>query len=371
MKTSWLQIRDFPKKAYFMTISNSPTVIVGLSGGVDSSVAALLLKEQGYNVVGIFMRNWQDKDSEEQCSAEQDIQDVSYVCSKLDIPYHVVNFVEEYQDQVFQEFIEQLELGFTPNPDILCNKEIKFKAFYNEALKLGAEYIATGHYCQTNSGNLLRGLDTNKDQSYFLHAINPEVLNNVLFPIGALEKHQVREIAKQNDLITHNKKDSTGICFIGERKMQLFLKDYIKPKEGEFQLLDGTVVGKHMGAQFYTLGQRRHLGLGGEGSRWFVVQKDMEKNIIYVERNHDHPALFRSNIKAVKINWLTQPKTNQFNCTAKIRYRQADQACSVQIDDQGNAEVIFETPQRAVVAGQYIVFYDEAICLGGGMITEE
>ena len=278
-------------------------VFLGMSGGVDSSVAAYLLKRQGYEVVGLFMRNWQESSSDGRCSADSDFKDVAKVCSKLDIAYHSIDFSREYYDLVFSDFLKGYERGDTPNPDILCNKEIKFKLFYDKARQLGADYVATGHYCQTSNSKLVKGFDKNKDQTYFLYTIKDKILKNVLFPIGHLDKLSVRKIALEQGLATHNKKDSTGICFIGERKFRV-LSRYIETSKGEFRTLDEKVVGSHHGMPFYTVGQRRRLGLGGAGARWFVVKKDPTKNIVYVERGNDHPQLYNDYLFADDISWV-------------------------------------------------------------------
>ena len=267
-------------------INSSSTVVVGMSGGVDSSVTALLLKQQGYRVIGIYMKNWEELDENGVCTSAADFEDVAQTCSQLNIPFQAVNFTEEYKQNVFRNFIDEYEKGHTPNPDILCNKEIKFKVFFQKAMDLGADFLATGHYCRTDGKTLMKGKDPGKDQSYFLYAVDQTVLKKVLFPIGDLEKSEVRKIAAEYDLPTKTKKDSTGICFIGERKFRSFLSNYIKTQKGEFRLLDGTVVGEHEGACFYTVGQRKHLGLGGQGERWFVVDKNTDENIVYVERGN-------------------------------------------------------------------------------------
>ncbi len=346
------------------------TVVVGMSGGVDSSVAALLLARQGYNTIGLFMKNWEEKDENGVCTSAKDFEDVAHTCAKIGIPYYSVNLVEEYQEHVFKEFISDFEKGHTPNPDILCNREIKFAFFYDKAMEMGADFVATGHYCQVKNGQLIKGIDAGKDQTYFLNAVPVEKFQKVLFPIGHLEKHEVRRIAKENGLPTHDKKDSTGICFIGERKFRPFLSQFIKPQRGDFCRLNGEKVGSHEGVCFYTLGQRKHLGLGGEGSPWYVVKKDVAKNIVYVERDHDHPELFRSELLATELNWLLQegesiPKT----CQAKIRYRQADQECSLTPLADGSLHVSFKEPQRAVATRQSVALYDGERCLGGGFIS--
>ncbi len=345
------------------------TVIVGMSGGVDSSVSALLLKQQGYHVIGLFMKNWEETNEEGLCHSASDYEDVMRVCDQIDIPYYSVNFTKEYREQVFAQFIQDFKKGLTPNPDILCNREIKFKVFLNKAIELGADYLATGHYCQNKEGHLIKGIDYQKDQTYFLYTINQSILERVLFPIGALEKKEVRELARRFQLSTSEKKDSTGICFIGERDFRKFLSQYIAVQPGHFETLAGKIVGDHHGAAYYTIGQRKGLGIGGQGDAWFVVGKDIEKRIVYVEQGANHPALFRSELQADELSWVSgQPPHLPFTCHAKIRYRQADQVCIIQKIEDGRARVTFPTPQRAVTPGQSIVFYEGDVCLGGGVI---
>ena len=356
-----------------MTAKNNKTVIVGMSGGVDSSVAAALLKEEGYKVIGLFMKNWEENDEFGNCMASYEYEDVIRVCDSLDIPYYSVEFIKEYQDNVFREFVEGYQKGHTPNPDVLCNREIKFKAFYNKAKEFGADYIATGHYCQTDAqARLIKGLDTGKDQSYFLYMVNSEVLKEVLFPIGHLEKKAVREIARKYNLSTKDKKDSTGICFIGERNFKNFLSSYLKPQAGPFQNLNGNLVGEHSGAAFYTIGQRKGLGLGGPGEPWFVVAKDIDKNIVFVERGLEHPALFTDELYLKEITWIKESYEAKFpvKLSGKVRYRQADQCLEVFPQDDGLYRVRFDIPQRAVTLGQSLVLYDGDICLGGGIIEK-
>lgn len=339
------------------------TVVIGMSGGVDSSVSAYLLKKAGYRVIALFMKNWEDSE----CPAKEDFDDVVRVAKHLDIPYYSVNFTEEYKKSVFDEFLDGLKKGLTPNPDILCNREIKFKTFLEKARLIQAPLIATGHYCRLDANNnLLRGIDPHKDQSYFLHFVEKEALKNVLFPIGHLRKSEVRKIAKRANLPTANKKDSTGICFIGKRDFKPFISSYIQPKKGPFKTLEGTVVGEHDGASLYTIGQRKGLSLGGAGKAWFVVDKDIETNTVFVERGEDHPALFSKSLKAEKIHWIAEsPKRFPFRCTAKVRYRQKDTPCILFED----GSVLFEEKQRAITLGQSVVFYRKEICLGGGIIT--
>lgn len=351
-------------------------VVVGMSGGVDSSVAAYLLKEQGYQVIGIFMKNWDDTDETGICTATEDYNDVIRVCNQLDIPYYAVNFEKEYWDKVFTYFLEEYKAGRTPNPDVMCNKEIKFKAFLDHAMSLGADYVATGHYARVRHSEmgveLLRGVDDNKDQTYFLNALSEEQLRHVLFPIGEIEKPRVREIAKEAGLATAGKKDSTGICFIGERNFKEFLSQYLPATPGEMQTLDGEVKGTHDGLMYYTLGQRYGLGIGGAGEPWFVVGKDLEKNILLVGQGYHHPALYSKGLIAEKVNWIN-PKTveqGSFHCVAKFRHRQQDQGVTVTIVGDGEVRVVFDEPQRAITPGQSAVFYDGEVCLGGGTIKE-
>lgn len=354
-----------------------------MSGGVDSSVTAALLKEQGYRVIGLFMKNWEEKDENGVCTSTEDANDAARVCDQLEIPFYAIEFVAEYRDRVFSQFLKEYEAGHTPNPDILCNREIKFDAFYNEAMKLGADYLATGHYCRIGVDTdgkpaLLKGLDPLKDQSYFLHAIDGAKLAKVLFPIGDLPKTEVRKIAARLDLATKTKKDSTGICFIGERNFKPFLEGYLKSKPGDFRTLDGKKVGRHTGSQFYTIGQRKGLGLGGEGEPWFVVKKDVEKNVVYVERGEFHPALYSDALVARELSWIAGiPPASPgvpLECKAKVRYRQKDQDCILTIETDVSgvtiARVRFPTPQRAITLGQSVVFYQDDICLGGGVIRE-
>jgi len=351
------------------------TVAVGMSGGVDSSVSALLLKQQGFNVVGLFMKNWDEVDPDGVCTAEKDYRDVKKVCKELEIPYFSFNFESEYKDLVFKDFLEEYKAGYTPNPDVLCNREIKFKHFFMAAKNIGADLLATGHYAQVKKdsfGNfdLIKGADPKKDQSYFLHQINSKILEKVIFPIGHIDKLEVRKMAEQNNLITHDKKDSTGICFIGERDFKVFLKEYVAIKPGPMKNLKGEKVGQHEGIAFYTLGQRKGLGLGGQGDPFFVVAKDIEKNTLIVERGKEHPALFTDSLIAEKISWINKTPVVPLKCKAKVRYRQVDQECNIEDIKDGLLKVAFTKPQRAVTPGQFIVFYQNNICLGGGRIKE-
>ncbi|MBP9680662.1 MAG: tRNA 2-thiouridine(34) synthase MnmA [Bacteriovorax sp.] len=352
------------------------TVIVGMSGGVDSSVCAALLKEEGFNVVGLFMKNWEEFDEHGVCQSSKEFADVVAVCEKLDIPYYSVDFIKEYRDQVFSHFVEEYKMGFTPNPDVLCNREIKFKVFYEKARELGADFLATGHYCQKSfiDGDyaLLKGADPLKDQSYFLYTMKSEVLANVLFPIGNIPKTEVRKLASKYNLSTKNKKDSTGICFIGERNFKNFLSQYVTFTDGNFETLEGVVVGRHTGATYYTIGQRKGLGLGGQGAPWFVVGKDIARNVVLVERGEFHPALYADSLVATDLEFTSGVLKRElpYKCKAKIRYRQKDQECTITKIENGKVEVEFVTPQRAITPRQSIVFYDGDICLGGGMIEK-
>lgn len=352
-------------------------IIVGMSGGVDSSVSALLLKNQGYQVEGLFMKNWNEDDGTEYCTAMTDLMDAAAVCQKLDIHLHTANFASQYWDNVFEHFLIEYKSGRTPNPDILCNKEIKFKVFLEYAERLGADYIATGHYAQTKVHNgqtcLQKGVDPNKDQSYFLHAVGEAEFAKTIFPIGSIEKPEVRKIAESHDLVTHNKKDSTGICFIGERRFKDFLETYLPAQPGEIRDEQGTLLGEHQGLMYHTIGQRQGLGIGGvsgaKEAAWYVAQKDLENNILVVVQGGQHPLLFTDSLIAEQLHWIndTAPEDG-FRCHAKVRYRQEDQACTLQQNDNGTLRVIFDQPQRAVTPGQSVVFYEDDICLGGGVI---
>ncbi len=350
-------------------------VVVGMSGGVDSSVAAYLLKEQGYDVVGIFMKNWDDTDENGVCTATEDYEDVIRVCNHIGIPYYAVNFEKQYWDKVFTYFLEEYKAGRTPNPDVMCNKEIKFKAFLEHAMNLGADYLATGHYArvafQDGEYKMLRGLDSNKDQTYFLNQLTQEQLSKVMFPIGEYDKPKIREIALEAGLPTATKKDSTGICFIGERNFKEFLGQYLPAKPGEMRTMSGELKGKHDGLMYYTLGQRHGLGIGGSGEPWFAVGKDLENNVLLVEQGFHHDSLYSDSIIADKMNWISDKKPGDtFECTAKFRYRQADNKVTVKVLEDNKAEVIFAEPIRAVTPGQAAVFYDGEICLGGGTIDK-
>ncbi len=346
-------------------------VVLGMSGGVDSSVAAILLKDAGYDVIGVFMKNWDDSD-DSTCTARKDYLDVVRVCGELDIPYFTVNFEKEYRDRVFSYFLKEYENGRTPNPDVLCNTEIKFKAFLDHALKLDADYIAMGHYARTMTKDgktyLLKGLDNNKDQSYFLSRVPEEALKKALFPIGDLQKSKVREIAKEYKLATAEKKDSTGICFIGERDFNEFLDKFLFTKEGPIYSVEGQYLGKHSGLIHYTIGQRRGLGIGGigTGEPFFVASKDLDKNILYVAQGINHPALYESSHEVENLFWINESTTFPLKINCKIRYRAADVGASLDFID-GKYLVNFEKPLKGVTPGQVCVFYDGEICLGSGI----
>ncbi len=353
------------------------TVVVGMSGGVDSSVAALILKEQGYNVIGLYMNNWEEKDECGACTGEEDFADVRRVANKIGIPYYSVNFAKEYMDRVFSYFLAEYKAGRTPNPDVLCNREIKFKDFKREAKRLGADYIATGHYCDILHENdvhyLLKAKDQGKDQTYFLNQLSQSQLEGVLFPLGKMDKSEVRAIAEKYGLATATKKDSTGICFIGERNFRDFLLKYIPAQKGKIMTYDGKVLGEHLGLMYYTIGQRRGLNIGGqkgdEGSRWFVIEKDLQNNILYVAHGQEDK-LYSKGLLMNSCNWIPcEPKEETFNCTAKFRYRQPEQECTVNILD-GQIRVDFKESQRAITEGQFAVFYQGQKCIGGGVIEK-
>ena len=372
--------------------SNRSKVIVGMSGGVDSSVSALLLKQQGYEVEGLFMKNWDEDDGTEYCTAKQDLADAQAVCERIGIKLHTANFAAEYWDNVFEHFLEEYKVGRTPNPDILCNREIKFKVFMEYAQMLGAEFIATGHYVRREiiDGHtyLLKGLDPNKDQSYFLHAVGETEFARTLFPIGEIEKPQVRTLAEDHGLVTHDKKDSTGICFIGERRFNDFLKQYIPAQPGDIVTETGEVIGQHMGLMYHTLGQRQGLGIGGvKGAGeapWFVAEKRLDCNELLVVQGKHHPLLYKECLSANQIHWINSdmPQSAQFRCMVKTRYRQPDQwatvtlMCGETLVDVNNPaqadrlSILFDEPQRSITPGQAVVFYEGDRCLGGATIEQ-
>ncbi|WP_346836403.1 tRNA 2-thiouridine(34) synthase MnmA [Microbulbifer sp. SAOS-129_SWC] len=358
--------RDLPRR-----------VIVGMSGGVDSSVAALLLMQQGYQVEGLFMKNWDEDDGTEYCTAKADLADAQAVCDRLGIKLHTANFAAEYWDHVFEYFLAEYKAGRTPNPDILCNREIKFKVFLEYAEMLGADAIATGHYARRKDIDgrtyLLKGLDPNKDQSYFLHAVGEAEFAKSLFPVGELEKPEVRRIAGENGFITHDKKDSTGICFIGERRFKDFLEQYLPAQPGDMETPEGEIMGRHAGLMYHTIGQRQGLGIGGvKGSGdepWYVVGKDLQRNVLLVAQGKHHPLLYATGLEAAQTHWINgAAPADTFRCRAKTRYRQPDQDCTVTVRDNGDLVVTFDEPQRAITPGQSLVLYDGDICLGGAVI---
>lgn len=361
-----------------MTDNRQIRVVVGMSGGVDSSVAAYLLKQQGYDVIGLFMKNWDDTDEHGHCTATQDYEDVAQVAEQIGIPYYSVNFEKEYWERVFEYFLEEYRNGRTPNPDVMCNKEVKFKAFLDYAMQLGADYVAMGHYAQVYRDeqgvvHLLRGADSNKDQTYFLSQLSQAQLQKSLFPLGHLQKKEVRAIAEEAGLATAKKKDSTGVCFIGERNFNEFLANYLPNKPGKMLTLDGEVKGEHAGLMYYTIGQRQGLGIGGGGATnepWFVIGKDLQTQTLYVGQGFHHPNLYSEYLEASQIHFTTEEEKPQtFKCTAKFRYRQQDVGVTVELDDtRTRAKVIFDEPVRAITPGQAVVFYNGEECLGGGII---
>ena len=360
-------------------MSNADTrVVVGMSGGVDSSVTALLLKEQGYDVIGVFMKNWDDTDENGFCTATEDYKDVALVANKIGIPYYSINFEKEYWDKVFQYFLDEYKKGRTPNPDVMCNKEIKFKAFLDYAMSLGAEYVATGHYARVSrdedgTTHMLRGVDNNKDQTYFLNQLSQDQLSKVMFPLGDMDKSEVRKIAEEAGLATAKKKDSTGICFIGEKDFKEFLMNYLPAQPGNMVTEEGEVMGRHDGLMYYTIGQRKGLGIGGTGQSnepWFVIGKNLENNELVVGQGFTHPHLYATHLEASDFSFTTNeeyPET--FRCSAKFRYRQKDVDVTVHYNKEENTAVVeFDEPARAITPGQAIVFYDGDECLGGGTI---
>lgn len=360
-----------------MVAPSKNQVIVGMSGGVDSSVAALLLHRQGYQVDGLFMKNWEEDDPEYPCTAKDDAMDAMEVCDQIGIPMDAITFVDEYRERVFRLFLKEYQRGRTPNPDILCNKEIKFKAFLDHALAQGAAWIATGHYARIVEKDgrfkLLKAVDLDKDQTYFLYTLGQEQLAKTLFPLGALTKPEVRQLAAAAEFDNHDKKDSTGICFIGERNFKRFLNRFLQTQRGAMCTPEGEKVGEHDGLMFYTLGQRQGLGIGGRqgdsGDPWFVAGKELATNTLIVVQGHNHPLLFNQTLWADELHWVAgAPPAPSFRCYAKTRYRQADQACLVEISRDNSCQVTFDAPQRAITPGQSVVFYREDDCLGGGII---
>ena len=348
-------------------------IVVGMSGGVDSSVAALLLKRAGHEVIGVFMKNWEEKDEDGVCTSERDYADVRSVCDTIGIPYYTVNFVKEYYDRVFSYFLSEYEKGRTPNPDVLCNREIKFKAFLDYAMEIGADELATGHFCQLGQEagrvTLLRGADPNKDQSYFLYMLGQPALRRARFPVGHLTKGEVRRIAAEAGLSTSEKRDSTGVCFIGERRFKPFLKQFLPANPGKMVTPEGKVVGQHDGLMYYTLGQRRGLGIGGAGNgeRWFVLEKDMARNELIVTQGGDHPLLYSRTCEGSGATFISgEAPAASFDCTCKYRYRQGDQAVHVEMDGD-RVLVVAKDSQRAVTPGQSMVFYQGEVCLGGAV----
>lgn len=374
--------KHFPKLSAEQLAQNATKkVICGMSGGVDSSVSAFILQQQGYQVEGLFMKNWEEDDDTDYCTAAADLADAQAVCDKLGIKLHKINFAAEYWDNVFEHFLNEYKAGRTPNPDILCNKEIKFKAFLEYAAEdLGANYIATGHYVRRrgadDNAQLLRGLDANKDQSYFLYTLSSKQVGQSLFPVGDIEKPIVRAIAEDLGLVTAKKKDSTGICFIGERKFKDFLARYLPAQPGNIRTVDGDIIGRHDGLMYHTLGQRKGLGIGGvkgaSEEAWYVVEKDLVNNELIVAQGHDHSALLSTGLIAQQLHWVDrQPIREPLRCTVKTRYRQTDVPCIIEPIDDENIKVIFDEPQIAVTPGQSAVFYLNEVCLGGGIIEQQ
>jgi len=374
--------KHFPKLSAEQLAQNATKkVICGMSGGVDSSVSAFILQQQGYQVEGLFMKNWEEDDDTDYCTAAADLADAQAVCDKLGIKLHKINFAAEYWDNVFEHFLNEYKAGRTPNPDILCNKEIKFKAFLEYAAEdLGANYIATGHYVRRrgadDNAQLLRGLDANKDQSYFLYTLSSKQVGQSLFPVGDIEKPIVRAIAEDLGLVTAKKKDSTGICFIGERKFKDFLARYLPARPGNIRTVDGDIIGRHDGLMYHTLGQRKGLGIGGvkgaSEDAWYVVEKDLVNNELIVAQGHDHSALLSTGLIAQQLHWVDrQPIREPLRCTVKTRYRQTDVPCLIEPIDDESIKVIFDEPQIAVTPGQSAVFYLNEVCLGGGIIEQQ
>lgn len=349
-------------------------IVVGMSGGVDSSVAAARLVAAGHRVTGLFMKNWEEDDRADYCAAAEDLADAEAVCAQLDIELRTINFAHEYWTRVFEVFLAEYRRGRTPNPDVVCNREIKFKEFLDWALRLGADCIATGHYarCDKRDGGyaLLKGVDRGKDQSYFLHMLNQTALGMTMFPLGEIKKFEVRRIARELNLRTHDKKDSTGICFIGERRFDDFLSRYLPRQPGAIKTMQGELIGRHHGACYYTVGQRRGLGVGGPGEAWYVAATDVARNLVFAAQGRDHPALFKRVVLAEDVHWIAgaPPSSPPIHCAAQTRYRQADRACTITQLDALNARIEFAQPQWAVAPGQSIVFYHGDTCLGGGVI---
>src|SRR2546423_1779628 len=364
---------DEPSRSKCSRANMPERVVVGMSGGVDSSVAALLLKRAGHDVVGLFMKNWEDDDDDEYCSTREDLIDAAAAADVIGIELEAVNFSVEYKDRVFAEFLREYSAGRTPNPDVLCNAEIKFKAFLDHALRLGASRIATGHYarveCARNRFQLLRAKDAGKDQSYFLHRLNQAQLARVMFPVGDMKKSDVRKLALEAGLPNHAKKDSTGICFIGERPFREFLNRYLPKKPGPIRTPEGKALGEHVGLAFYTIGQRKGIGLGGAGDAWYVADKRIASNELIVVQGHDHPLLLRSELRAEAPAWVSGEPPHGDAVSAKTRYRQADAPCTLQRVLESEIEVVFDSPQWAVTPGQSVVLYDGEVCLGGAVIT--
>ncbi|MCB1115342.1 MAG: tRNA 2-thiouridine(34) synthase MnmA [Chlamydiia bacterium] len=341
---------------------------VALSGGVDSATSLYLLKKEGHDLFALYMKNWEEE-KEGVCIAEKEADDARAVCDLLGIPFYVVNFAEEYWNNVFSFFLKEIEMGHTPNPDILCNREIKFKVLFEKAKSLGANFLATGHYCQTHEGHLFKGNDPKKDQSYFLYAVKQSALKEVLFPIGHLEKDEVRQIAKKANLPVFNKKDSTGICFIGKRKFKSFIEKYLPHEPGDILTTDGKKIGTHDGIHYYTIGQRKGMGIGGPGEAWFVAGKDKESRTLIVAQGENHPALFAPALFATETSWVADAPTFPLRCKAKVRYRQVEEPCTV-TEEAGKLLVHFDNPQRAITPRQSVVFYDDETCLGGAIIEK-
>jgi tRNA-specific 2-thiouridylase len=344
------------------------TIAVGLSGGVDSAVCAYLLKKQGHKVIAFFMKNWEEEG--ENCPAEADYQDALAVSQKIGIPLYSFNFSKQYFEKVFTDLLEGLKKGTTPNPDILCNREIKFSLFMNKALSLGATHLATGHYAKIdNNFRLLRGIDSNKDQSYFLYTLKKDILKKTLFPIGEYTKPQIREIAKLADLPVFNKKDSTGICFIGKKNFGSFISDYMPKVKGTFQTSCGKIIGEHSGAWFYTIGQRKGLCIGGAGDPWYVTDKDINTHTVYVAQGENNQELFKKGALISDVSWVDEQNFSPLRCTVKIRYRSEDVPCTLSKEGE-KLKIEFDSPQRAVTPAQSVVFYDKELCLGGGIIDQ-